>query len=413
MPHYINFTKRTIAALPPAAKGKRAYHYDKKIPGLCVGVTHTGNKSYYLYRKIQRRAERIFLGKALDLTPEQARNKASRLNGEIAQGMNPQEAKRAQRGELTLKDLFQELEERHLLYRKEKTVSEYKRQFQTYLERWHNRSLSSVTRRDVQSLHGRIGKKHGHYIANRVLALLKLLFNKGKAWGHIAGENPATGVVRYKEHSRERFLERDEVRRFMIALEEEPNGTIRDCLYLCLVTGARRSNVQSMRWEDLDLDKGLWRIPDTKSGDSPTLVLAMTAVDTLRGRAGTGSEWVFPGSGKTGHLVESKTAWKRICKRAGLVDLRIHDLRRTFGSWQAITGASLPMIGKTLNHKTASATQVYARFSEDPQREAIEKALYAMFNTYVEKKEQNTSNQRLVVLDLEGEGGIKKENISK
>jgi integrase len=87
---------------------------------------------------------------------------------------------------------------------------------------------------------------------------------------------------------------------------------------------------------------------------------------------------VFPGRGKTGHLVEPKTAWARILKRAGLQNLRLHDLRRTLGSWQAATGASLPIIGKSLGHKSLAATQVYARLNLDPVRAAVNTATDAM-----------------------------------
>lgn len=108
--------------------------------------------------------------------------------------------------------------------------------------------------------------------------------------------------------------------------------------------------------------------------------LVELAVAILQGRleTSTGSPWVFPGRSKTGHLVEPKSAWKRICKRAGLEDVRIHDLRRTLGSWQVATGASLPVIGKTLGHTQPKTTQIYARLQLDPVRQAVEAATAAM-----------------------------------
>ena len=93
-----------------------------------------------------------------------------------------------------------------------------------------------------------------------------------------------------------------------------------------------------------------------------------------------GEEWVFPGAGATGHLASPKRAWKRVLDRAKIRDLRIHDLRRTLGSYQARTGASLVIIGKSLNHKSAQSTSVYARLDIDPVRESITRATADMLN---------------------------------
>jgi integrase len=134
-----------------------------------------------------------------------------------------------------------------------------------------------------------------------------------------------------------------------------------------------------MRWKELDLEQGTWEIPVTKTGDPQTVTLAMEAIEILKIRKSNRSSFfVFPGNGKTGHLVEPKAGWKRILERAGIKSLRIHDLRRTLGSWQAITGASLPIIGKSLNHKNVSTTAIYARLNLDPVRESVQRATVAM-----------------------------------
>jgi integrase len=191
--------------------------------------------------------------------------------------------------------------------------------------------------------------------------------------------NPCLGIRKFPEKSRDRFLQADELPRFFKALNEEPNATLRDYIFVSLLTGARRSNVLSMRWKELDLEQGTWEIPVTKTGDSQTVTLAMEAIEILKVRKSNRSSFfVFPGNGRTGHLVEPKKGWKRILERAGIEDLRIHDLRRTLGSWQAITGSSLPIIGKSLNHKNASTTQIYARLNLDPVRESVQKATVAM-----------------------------------
>ena len=108
------------------------------------------------------------------------------------------------------------------------------------------------------------------------------------------------------------------------------------------------------------------------------MTLTPEVVEILRERQDCDPVWVFPGTGVTGHLVEPKKAWKRVLERAGIADLRIHDLRRTLGSWQAKTGASLVIVGKSLNHKSPSTTAIYARLDLDPIRASVERATGAM-----------------------------------
>ena len=160
---------------------------------------------------------------------------------------------------------------------------------------------------------------------------------------------------------------------------------MRDLFLLALLTGARRSNVSAMRWADIDLVTGVWRIAKTKNGTPQTVTLSPEAVTVLASRKASGV-FVFPGSGKTKHIVEPKNAWAKLLKQAGIENLRIHDLRRTLGSWQARTGASLPIIGKSLNHKTHQATAIYARLDLDPVRQSVNTATAAIMEAAGFKK---------------------------
>jgi integrase len=133
-----------------------------------------------------------------------------------------------------------------------------------------------------------------------------------------------------------------------------------------------------MQWADINLERAEWRIKETKNGTPQTVTLSPEAVEVLRGRKVEGDKFVFPGTGKTGHLAEPKKGWQRILERAGIADLRIHDLRRTLGSWQAKTGASMAIIGKSLNHKNQNTTAIYARLDLDPVRDSVNTATNAM-----------------------------------
>ena len=137
-----------------------------------------------------------------------------------------------------------------------------------------------------------------------------------------------------------------------------------------------------MRWQDISFDQLEWRIPMTKNGTPQIVSLSPEAMQVLQSRKlSYNSEYVFPGNGKSGHLEEPKKGWDRILSRAGIEDLRIHDLRRTLGSWQARTGTSLAIIGKSLNHKSHASTLVYARLDLDPVRDSVNRATSVMLDT--------------------------------
>jgi integrase len=374
-----NFTRASIEALPNPTGGQRAYFYDTKVRGLAVAVSPLGKKTFLLYRKVSGRPERITIGPFSDLSIDQARTRAEQLNADIAMGENPAANRRRVRDEATLQELFNTYLEHHAKPFK-RTWADDEGMFNLHLASWHVRKISSISKVDVVKLHAKIGRDNGQYMANRVVELLCSMFNRAREWGW-TGENPASGVKAFREQKRERFMDGEELRRFFQGLGQELNATIRDYILISLLTGARRRNVQSMAWGEINWERATWTIPaqKAKGGETVSIALSPVALRILENRkVDSASEWVFPGRGKSGHLEEPKSAWKRILKRAQLTDLRLHDLRRTLGSWQAATGASLPIIGKSLGHKSLSATQIYARLDLDPVRASVNKATDAM-----------------------------------
>ena len=193
--------------------------------------------------------------------------------------------------------------------------------------------------------------------------------------------NPCKGIKRFKENQRKRFIHPEEFPVFVSALEECNSQVTKDYIWMSLFTGARRSNILQMKWQDVHLLRRIWRIPDTKNGESQDVPLVDKAVEILQRRfLSRTNEYVFPGTGKTGHLTEPKTAWKTITAKAGMSDLRIHDLRRTFGAYQAGTGASLAVIATSLNHKSLQTTQIYARLWPKAIHRAADTAINEMFS---------------------------------
>ncbi|MGZ8174930.1 MULTISPECIES: tyrosine-type recombinase/integrase [Methylobacter] len=377
-----NFTKAALNAIPSPAARQRVVYHDAKTNGLQIRVTSTGVKTFSVYRRLKAgNPERVTLGRYPDMSIEQARKEAARINSLIADGINPNTDVRALKTETTLQELFDEFlkhrRNRRGAYLSEKTKRSYRYDFNLYLSKWGKRQLSIFKDTDFSKLHTEIGKEHPT-TANRVMAMASSLFGYATERKFFRGLNPAQGIKKFPETKRDRFLQSDELPAFFKSLADEPNDTLRDYFLISLLTGARRSNVLEMEWKQLHFDRAEWRIPTTKNGEPQTVTLTPEVIEILSARLNCDPIWVFPGTGTTGHLVEPKKAWKRVLDRAGLTDLRIHDLRRTLGSWQAKTGASLVIVGKSLNHKSPSTTAIYARLDLDPIRASVERATGAM-----------------------------------
>ncbi|MFM8442458.1 MAG: tyrosine-type recombinase/integrase [Methylococcus sp.] len=369
------FTKRYLESLQPT--GKSYTVKDDKTHGLILMVTPGGAKTFYSYRWLNGKPERFKLGTFPGMTIEQARRRADDVNGAIANNGNPAAVKRSLKAEPTLLETF----ERFITEKRNRsgkpltprTIENYQALLTHQLADLAKLKLSQVTPARLRALKIPSDAQH-----NKAKALISSVFTWAAHEGITEAPNPAAAMKTRFIKSRERFLQPAELPGFLAAVEASP---MRDFFLLALLTGARRSNLQSMAWADLDLEQGTWRIPKTKNGEALTLPLVGPALDILAERqkaAIPGAVYVFPGPGKSGHLMEPKKAWAAILQAAGLESLRIHDLRRTLGSWQARAGASLPIIGKSLGHKSQQATAIYARLDLDPVRTSVEQATAAL-----------------------------------
>jgi integrase len=375
MSNTFSFTEARIRKLPSAPEGvKRAYYRDPRTRGFMVAVTPSGKKGFLLYRKVNGRPERITIGAWPDLSVEAARKKAEEMDGAIAQGENPAEERRQKRLEGTFKNLWERYLEFHAKPHKQpRSLAEDEGNYRRYLSGWATRRLSTITRRDVERLHVELRQSSGIYAANRTLALLSTMFNKASEWGW-HGSNPCRGVKKFREESRERFLTESEMPKFLKALAEQPNRDFRDFILLDLLTGARRSNILAMRWEEIDFTAAVWRIPRTKGNKPQTVPLVGPALEIVQSRREFAiSEWVFPSPEISGqHVYEFRKPWERLLERAGIAGLRLHDVRRSLGSWMTKAGVALPIVKVALGHADIAATQIYTRGEDATVRKAME-----------------------------------------
>lgn len=362
-------TKRLVDAAKHPVSGQ-VFLRDDELRGFAVRIT-PGSKSFCVEREIHGRVRRMTIGRYGVLTVEQARDKAREKIGEIAAGRDPVEELRQRRKTITFGDLEKLYKERHAVHKK--SAIDDICMIKKWLSEWRPRRLNTITRADVTTKHAEIGAAGHTTRANRMVALVRTMFNLASDWGHHPGPNPASRIKFFKEVKRDRFVKPDELPRLWKALQNEPNPYVRGAFFIGLLTGARRSEVLGMKWEDLDLVQGLWRIPDTKAGRPHMLPLPRLVVDELTKLPRLqGNPYVFCGRWGRKNLNNVSKPWLRIRKEAGLNDVRIHDLRRTLGSWLVAAGASLPLIGKALNHSQPATTAIYARLQLDPVREALE-----------------------------------------
>ncbi|TKB63286.1 MAG: site-specific integrase, partial [Nitrospira sp.] len=231
-----------------------------------------------------------------------------------------------------------------------------------------------------------IGRAHP-FAANAVVTFLGKLFNRGEEWDVFRGVNPAEKITMFPEPSRERFLSREELDRFLEALAGVKDPALKAVFLLLLLTGARRSEVLAMEWAHVDLTRGLWRLPKTKAHRAHLIPLPMAARAAIAAVPRIeGNPFLFVGRWNRGHLEGVRSAWEQLLNTAMLEDVRLHDLRRTLGSWLAIEGASIALIGKVLGHSQLETTAIYARLNIDPQRIALEQNADRMLNVVVVSK---------------------------
>ena len=364
---------------------RRVIFYDKKTPKLACLVSKTGIKTFSLhtYDRTRKKAIQFTIGRYPEVTINKARDIATKLLAQLTEGVDIIEAQRKIREEPTLNELYN----RWYLAAKDrkKTIHDDKRTYELHIKpTFGSRQIMTITTTQINSWHKNLPKKTRQRkkdgkqttlsptSANRCLALLRTIINQEASEMY----NPCTGVKFFKEVSRNRFLKPFELKRFFDALHsEETPKELRDLIYILLFTGARRSNAFSMKWNEINFEDALWTIPATKSksGEKMEIPLVQEVINVLKERKEAASSiFVFPARSKSGHISDPKKQWQKLREKTGLLDIRLHDLRRTCGSYQARIGSNLITIGQSLGHKNISTTQIYARIDTDPVRKSME-----------------------------------------
>lgn len=369
-------TKLVVYSAQPA--GKEYYVWDTEIKGFGLRVFPAGKKSFVYQYRVRHRARRITLGDAGSIHVQQAREDAMAAALIVQRGGDPLAERQALRNAKTVEEMANDFLDHHVaFFVKESTGREYRRAIRNYiLPALGKKTVSEVTRADVAKLH--VSLAHKPTQANRTIEIVSKMFNIAEELGlRDPGTNPRKGIRKYPETKRERFLSPAEIRRVSEVLCEMEAERIEmpsaiAAVRLLMVTGCRLNEIMTLKWKYVHMRSGFLRLPDSKTG-AKDVQLGQSAIDILsRIPRIEGNEWVLTGKIEGGRLTDLQPFWQRVRARAGLCDVRIHDLRHTFASVAAEAGMSLPMIGKLLGHSTPQSTARYAHLAAGTVRHAAD-----------------------------------------
>ncbi len=374
-------TKRTVESLPIEAKDY--FVWDSQIAGFGLRVMPSGAKTYQVQYRKGGRTRRVSLGRHGTITAEMARKLALDVMGQVAKGDNPAEEISIQRKAPTVSALCDRFFESHVKERcKSRTQGEYRRAIDLFIKpALGSFKIIDVERKDIAELH------HKHrdipYQANRTLGVLSKMFNLAEIWGlRPDGSNPCRHVPKYREIKRERYLTKEELQRLGTTLaDEEAEGAetpfIVAAFRLLILTGCRLGEIQTLKWTYIT-DRGI-ELRDSKTG-ARRIPLPAPARAVLSALPSTpGNPYVIEGKLPNSYATDLQHPWQRIRVKAGIPDVRIHDLRHTYASNAVSSGMPIQMVGKLLGHSQLQTTMRYAHLADDPVNRAAEENATALY----------------------------------
>jgi integrase len=359
---------------------------------LYISVARAGTKSFTFRRKVNGSWRTLDLNckfvdslddTACRLTIEKAKEKASVLTARVSRGEDPFTEREERQSEPSLQELFDHYKRGHL-EKKAKRVSDITNDFVRWFGKVAKRKVSAFSHADANQLHERM--KTTPYSANRAMQLGGAIFNYARK---------TKMITLFKETPRGRFLSNDEAGRLLTAVSSAPlkhclERTLADFAMLSLMTGVRKMNLLTMRWDEIDQNPWTWTVPASKmkNGKAQTIPLGATEIGVLEQRqkllndAEIVSPWVFPSDrSKSGHLEDIAHSWETLRKGLGLADLTLHDLRRSLASAMANSGANVAIIQSALNHADMKTTlNAYIKTTQQAQLDARQKAQQGWFD---------------------------------
>jgi integrase len=349
-------------------KSKKCILWDDSLSCFGLRIFPSGLKAFVLFYRINGRQRLMTIGRYGVLTLDQARAKALAALNSVNQGMDPLADRESSRDSATFGELWLDYLENYAKPKKKSWREDVKRFSKWAPHSWYSRKADSITAKDVETLHLKIGAK-SKIQANRIMALFSKMYNYARL------ENPTKGIEKWPEQRRDRWLRPEEVLRLKDAIVTEQSVYVKAALWLYLLTAVRRNELLTAQWNDIDFDQRILNLRQTKSGKPHRVHLSTPAIQILTSiPRQEDNPYILPGYKVGHHLVNIDKPWKRVREKAEVADVRLHDLRRTVASWMAQRGESLQMVGKLLNHSNTRTTeQHYAHLADAGPRLAIER----------------------------------------
>jgi integrase len=390
----VNLNKRNVENL--AAKAKRYFVWDEALKGFGVRVEPSGRKAFICRYRSAGSRRQYLLGIFGAVTAEEARTEARRVLSSSALGKDLAQSRYEARRAVRLGELVEIFLAEHVAKLKPGTAVEYEGALRKHAIPALGRTpADAVTTAELNRLHVSLTEHRAR--ANRVISYVRSLYSWAGTHGHVPRDfNPARHVKLYKEQGRERYLSSEELKRLGEVLRQaettglpwfvRANGPtakhrakpenqlvtyppeVTNALRLLLFTGCRLGEILNLRWTEVDLERGVLHLPDSKTGKK-IVVLNTAALDILKSTAKR-DVFVIPGEIRGRPRHDLKRPWKHIRQAAGIQDVRLHDLRHTHASFGAMSGLSLPIIGRLLGHASPLTTARYAHLADDPVRRA-------------------------------------------
>ena len=371
-------------------KNRPYFLFDDTLAGFCVRILSTGKRHYYVQYLKHKKVKRIAIGRHGLLTVKQARDQAVALLGEIKGGADPQQECSDKRKEPLFEDITGRFMKEHAaLHCKPRTRKSYAWLMKKHiLPYFKEQKITDVTKADIA--HFQHALRATPTSANHCLQILSKIFNLSEMWGlRPDASNPCRHIKQYPSKGCERYLSKQEAKRLGEVLQEiksypDENLSAVYCIQLLLLTGCRLGEIQTLKWDYVDEEHQVLRLPDSKTGaklvylgSGVTNLLEEIRHHPLRPQD---NPYVIWGKKPGTCLQEIQKPWRRFRKMADLEDMRIHDLRHSFASFAVSKGMSLPMLGKLLGHSQVQTTARYAHLMAEPLTQAASEVTTVLGN---------------------------------
>ena len=375
----LSLSSKFIQSIVCPTGARKVDFFDNSCKGLMLVVHSSGHKTYSLrYQDKRGKTRQTTLADASDISLTQAKLLAEKKRNQIAMGEDLQVPKK----KIPTVNVF--IEDYYLPF-----VKSYKRSWLTdkgllrnHIQSiWGDRYLDEITKQDVVKFITEHRVTHAPGSCNRIIILLRYVFNMAQKWEMVnPGTNPTQGLPLMQENNMmERYLTGQETNELYEALLDSENPMLKYIIPMLMLTGARKREVLDAKWVDLDLEHQTWKIPVNKSGKARHVPLSEGVVSLLHTVPRLEScEWVFPNPKTQSPFVSIYCSWNTARKKAGLAEVRVHDLRHSFASFLVNAGRSLYEVQKILGHTQIKTTQRYAHLSQDSLIAAANEAANVM-----------------------------------